>query len=49
MEMFSLKGKIALVTGAGHGIGFYMAKALADAGATIVFNTSRKESDDTAI
>ena len=49
MEMFSLKGKIALVTGAGHGIGFYMAKALADAGATIVFNTSRKESVDTAI
>ena len=48
-NMFSLKGKIALVTGAGHGIGFAMAQALANAGATLVFNTSRQESVDNAI
>ncbi|SKA16618.1 gluconate 5-dehydrogenase [Consotaella salsifontis] len=35
---FSLKGKVALVTGASYGIGFAMASALAEAGATIVFN-----------
>ena len=38
--MFSLKGKVALVTGASHGIGFAMAKALYNAGATVVFNSS---------
>jgi len=38
MVNFSLKGKIALVTGASYGIGFGMATALAEAGATIVFN-----------
>ncbi len=38
MENFSLKGKIALVTGASYGIGFAIATALSDAGATIVFN-----------
>ena len=48
-DLFSLKGKVALVTGAGHGIGFDMAKALAQAGATLVFNTSRQESVDKAI
>jgi gluconate 5-dehydrogenase len=35
---FSLKGKVALVTGASYGIGFAIASVLADAGATIVFN-----------
>lgn len=39
-ELFSLKGKIALVTGATHGIGFAIAQALAGAGATIVFNSN---------
>lgn len=37
-NMFSLKGKIALVTGASYGIGFAIAKAFHNAGATIVFN-----------
>ena len=38
MEVFSLKGKVALVTGASHGIGFGIASALAKAGAVITFN-----------
>ncbi|MGO4936097.1 gluconate 5-dehydrogenase [Fundicoccus sp. Sow4_H7] len=38
MDSFSLKGKVALVTGASYGIGFAIASALAEAGATIVFN-----------
>jgi gluconate 5-dehydrogenase len=38
LNNFSLKGKIALVTGASYGIGYAIAKAFATAGATIVFN-----------
>ncbi len=41
--MFSLKGKIALVTGASYGIGFAIAKALYQAGAQIVFNDINQE------
>lgn len=44
MDNFSLKGKIALVTGAAHGIGFSMAAALATAGAKIAFNSSSEAS-----
>lgn len=46
MNTFSLEGKIALVTGASYGIGFAMAKAYAEAGATIVFNDRNQESVD---
>lgn len=37
-DMFSLKGKIALITGASYGIGYEIAKAYYNAGAKIVFN-----------
>ncbi|MFV0537927.1 MAG: gluconate 5-dehydrogenase [Dysgonomonas sp.] len=40
---FSLNGKVALVTGASYGIGFAIASALANAGATIVFNDLKQE------
>jgi gluconate 5-dehydrogenase len=40
-NQFSLQGKVALVTGASYGIGFAIATALAEAGATIVFNDIR--------
>lgn len=40
---FSLKGKIALVTGGTYGIGMAMAKALGKAGAKIMFNARRDE------
>ncbi len=36
LDLFSLKGRTALVTGAKRGIGFAMAKGLAEAGADIV-------------
>ncbi|MDR1735651.1 MAG: gluconate 5-dehydrogenase [Oscillospiraceae bacterium] len=41
--MFSLKGKVALVTGASYGIGFAIAQALSGAGAKIVFNDLKQE------
>lgn len=44
MNNFDLTGKIALITGGSHGIGFSMATGLAQAGATIVFNSSSHES-----
>ena len=42
-DSFSLKGKIALVTGASYGIGFAIATAFEKAGATIVFNDIKPE------
>jgi gluconate 5-dehydrogenase len=43
MKMFSLKGRVALVTGGSYGIGFAIAKALAEAGARIAFNCRSSE------
>src|SRR5574344_825240 len=43
MVNFSLTGKVALVTGASYGIGMAIAKAYAEAGATIVFNDIKAE------
>ncbi len=42
-EQFSLKGKVAFITGASYGIGFAIAKAMASAGAKIVFNDIKQE------
>ncbi|MBR6509058.1 MAG: gluconate 5-dehydrogenase [Clostridia bacterium] len=38
INKFSLEGKIAWITGGSYGIGFAIAEAYADCGATIVFN-----------
>ena len=43
MNAFSLKGKIAWITGASYGIGFAIAEAYAAAGARIVFNDINQE------
>ena len=40
---FSLAGKVALITGASYGIGFAIATAYAEAGATICFNDINQE------
>ena len=49
MTDFSLKGKVALVTGAAYGIGFAIAEAFAEAGARIAFNCRSKEHLDKAL
>ena len=47
--LFSLEGKVALVTGAAYGIGFAIAEALANAGAKIAFNCRGQEHLDKAL
>jgi gluconate 5-dehydrogenase len=50
MNLFDLTGKVALVTGATHGLGMAMATGLGNAGATLVINGhSSREKLDAAI
>ena len=44
MNMFDLTGKVALVTGGAHSIGFAMGVGLAKAGATVCFNCTSEDS-----
>ena len=44
LNQFSLTGKIALVTGGGSGIGFFIACGLAEAGAFVCFNGTSLQS-----
>ena len=49
MNMFDLTGKVALVTGGAHSIGFAMGIALAKAGATVCFNCTSEGSRERGI
>ena len=48
-RLFSLDGKVALVTGGAYGIGFAIAEALAGAGAKIAFNCRSQSNLDRAL
>ncbi|MBD0726532.1 gluconate 5-dehydrogenase [Flavobacterium sp. L1I52] len=49
INLFDLKGKTALVTGAVHGLGMAMAKGLGNAGATLVINNNTAPELEAAI
>ena len=49
MVNFSLQGKVALITGGSYGIGFAIAKAYAQAGASIAFNCRSQQHLDQAM
>ncbi len=44
LEMFKLDGRVALITGGTRGLGFVMASALAEAGASVVITSRQEES-----
>jgi len=44
MDLFNLKGKVALVTGGSKGLGKAMARGLAEAGADIVISSRMRTS-----
>ena len=48
-SLFSLEGRIALVTGGGRGIGFAFASGLAEAGATVLINDIIEENAEKAV
>ncbi len=49
INLFDLTGKVALVTGAVHGLGMSMAKGLGNAGATIVVNNKSEDLLESAV
>ena len=49
MNLFSLEGKVALVTGGAHSIGYAIGVGLAQAGAKVCFNCSNEESCERGI
>jgi len=49
MTLFDLTGKRALITGGTHGLGMAMAKALGDAGATLLINGHNREKMNNAL
>jgi len=48
-ELFNLKGRLALVTGSGQGIGYALAKGLAGHGAKVVLNGRTSEKIEKAV
>jgi len=48
-ELFGLKGRLALITGSGQGIGFALAKGLAEHGAKVILNGRTAEKIDKAV
>src|SRR5690554_2754423 len=48
LSLFNLKGKTALITGSGSGIGYSIAEGLAGAGAKIILNGRNEEKLETA-
>ena len=49
-SLFDLTGKVALITGATHGLGMAMAKGIGQAGAMVIINgNSSQEKIDTAV
>jgi gluconate 5-dehydrogenase len=47
--LFDLSGKVALITGSSHGLGFAIARGLGQAGATLVLNGRNEEKLDSAV